>query len=215
MPAPPPVLSIFLVFICRQLSARFCRCIIALLLLCSVADHVYKSGLSAPVVLHIDLHGCKLWVSAPVVVHWCCPELRQEPALLRVLRNSPRSMPLFGFPIIVMFARYTSRKQGKLQRACACGWPKIHVCRYGPFAPVVLHIDLHGCKLWVSAPVVVHWCRPELRQEPAQLRVLRNSPRAMPLFGLLIIVMFARYTSRKQVKLQHACACGGPEIHRG
>ena len=25
--------------------------------------------------------------------------------------------------------------------------------------------------------------RPELRQEPAQLRGLRNSPRAMPLFG--------------------------------
>ena len=23
----------------------------------------------------------------PVVVHWCCPELRQEPALLRVLRK--------------------------------------------------------------------------------------------------------------------------------
>ena len=27
--------------------------------------------------------------------------------------------------------------------------------------------------------------RPELWQEPAQLRVLRNSPRAMPLFGAL------------------------------
>ena len=58
-----------------------------------------------------------------------------------------------------------------------------HGGKYGLFAPVVLHIDLHGCKLWVSAPVVVHWCRPELRQEPALLRVLRNSPRAMPLFG--------------------------------
>ena len=42
------------------------------------------------------------------------PELRQEPALLRVLRNSPRAMPLFGLPIIVMFALYTSRKQGKV-----------------------------------------------------------------------------------------------------
>ena len=45
-------------------------------------------------------------------------ELRQEPALLRVLRNSPRAMPLFGLPIIVMTALYTSRKQVKLQRAC-------------------------------------------------------------------------------------------------
>ena len=27
--------------------------------------------------------------------------------------------------------------------------------------------------------------RPELRKEPAQLRVFRNSPRAMPLFGAL------------------------------
>ena len=47
-------------------------------------------------------------------------ELRQEPALLRVLRNSPRAMPLSGLPITVMTALYTSRKQGKLQRACAC-----------------------------------------------------------------------------------------------
>ena len=29
-------------------------------------------------------------------------ELRQEPALLRVLRNSPRAMPQSGFPIIVV-----------------------------------------------------------------------------------------------------------------
>ena len=33
MPASPPVLSIFLVSICRQLSARSCRCIRAALLL--------------------------------------------------------------------------------------------------------------------------------------------------------------------------------------
>ena len=89
MPAPPPVLSIFLVFICRRFSARSCRCIIALLLPRSVAGHVYKSGPFAPVVVQIDLHGCKLWVSAPVVVHWCCSELRQEPAYL----NPPN--PLF------------------------------------------------------------------------------------------------------------------------
>ena len=98
-----------------------------------VASHVCKFGLFAPVVLHIVTHVCKSWVSAPVVgftgadppllppvgLHGCCPELRQEPALLRVLRNSPRAMPLSGLPIIVMTALYTSRKQGMLQRACA------------------------------------------------------------------------------------------------
>ena len=35
----------------------------------------------------------------------------------------------------------------------------------------------------------------ELRQKPAQLRVLRDSPRAMPLSGLPIMVMFAMYPS--------------------
>ena len=28
------------------------------------------------------------------------PELRQEPALLRVLRNSPRAMPLSGYELV-------------------------------------------------------------------------------------------------------------------
>lgn len=60
------VLSIFLVFICLVLSGHHCRFIIALLLPRSVAGHVYKSGPFAPVVVQIDLHGCKLWVSAPV-----------------------------------------------------------------------------------------------------------------------------------------------------
>ena len=128
--------------------------------------HVCKFGLSAPVVLHIELHGCRLWVFAPVVETSCAnqallppsafmdvvAELRQGPARLRVLRNSPRAMPLSGLPIMVMFARNTSREQGKLQRACACGCPKIHggesrvsaprrlihVCRSGSFAPVVV-----------------------------------------------------------------------------
>ena len=110
--------------------------------------------------------------------------------------------------------------RGRIVVFCPRGW--IHVCRSGPSAPVVLHIELHGCRLRVFAPVVLlielHGCRlrvfapvgfneccPELRQGPAQLRVLRNSPRAMPLFGLPIIVMTALYTSRKQVKLQRAC----------
>ena len=52
-------------------------------------------------------------------------EQRQEPALLRVLRNSPLAMPLFGLPVMVMTALCTSRKQGKLQSACACGGHKI------------------------------------------------------------------------------------------
>ena len=80
-----------------------------------------------------------------------------------------------------------------------------HVCRSLAFAPVVLLIELHGCESRVFAPVGFHGGCPELRQGPAQLRVLRNSPRAMPLFGLPIIVMTALYTSRKQVKLQCAC----------
>ena len=32
-------------------------------------------------------HVCKSGLSAPVVLHGCCPELRQEPAQLRVLRK--------------------------------------------------------------------------------------------------------------------------------
>ena len=73
---------------------------------------------------------------APVGFNGCCPELRQGPAQPRVLRNSPRAMPLFGLLIIVMTALYTSQKQGKLQRACAYGGPEIHVYRFGSFAPV-------------------------------------------------------------------------------
>ena len=184
-----------------------------------VACHVCKSGLFVPVIPLFHCRVCKSWVSAPVGFNECCPELRQEPALLRVLRNSPRAMPLFGFPIIVMTALYTSRKQGKLQRACAYGGPEIHVCRSGSFAPVIPLFHCHGCRSLAFAPVVGFTCAdpaflppsafmdvvPELRQEPALLRVLRNSPRAMPLFGLPIIVMTALYTSRKQGKLQHAC----------
>ena len=82
-----------------------------------VASHVCKSGLFAPVVLHIELHGCRSglfvpviplfhcrvcesWIFAHVGFHVCCPELRQEPALLRVLRNSPRAMPQFGYELV-------------------------------------------------------------------------------------------------------------------
>ena len=67
-------------------------------------------------------------------------------------------MPLSGLPIIVMTVLYTSRKQVKLQRACACGDPEIHVCKSSLFAPVVLHIELHGCKSWGFAPVPESSC---------------------------------------------------------
>ena len=56
------------------------------------------------VVVTVASHVCRLRVFAHVGFHECGPELRQEPAQLRVLRNSPRAMPLFGFPIIVMTA---------------------------------------------------------------------------------------------------------------
>ncbi len=49
-----------------------------------------------------------------------------------------------------------------------------HVCRSGPSAPVVLLIVLHGCRLWVFAPSTLMDVVLKLRQEPAQLRVLRK-----------------------------------------
>ena len=69
-----------------------------------VASHVCRSGLFAPVIPLFHCHGCKSWVFAPVVFlielhvcksglsapvgfHGCCPEQRQGPALLRVLRK--------------------------------------------------------------------------------------------------------------------------------
>ena len=45
-------------------------------------------------------HGGESWFSAPVGFHGCCPEQRQGPAQLRVLRNSPRAMPLFGYELV-------------------------------------------------------------------------------------------------------------------
>ena len=52
-----------------------------------VASHVCKSGPFAPVVLLIELHVCRSLAFAPVGFNECCPELRQGPALLRVLRK--------------------------------------------------------------------------------------------------------------------------------
>ena len=120
--------------------------------------HCYgcRSWVSAPVVLLIELHVCKSGLSAPVGFYVCCPEQRQEPALLRVLRNSPRAMPLFGFPIIVMPALCTSRKQGKLQRACAYGGPEIHVCRSGSFAPVIPLFHCYVYRLGLFAPFTTY-----------------------------------------------------------
>ena len=134
-----------------------------------VASHVCGFGLFAPVVLHIVPHVCKSGLSAPVGFHGSCPEQRQGPAQLRVLRNSPRAMPLFGLPIIVMTALYTSRKQVKLQRAFACGGPEILVCKSGTFAPVVLSFHCHGCRSWVSAPVVGSTCANPAFSPPSSL----------------------------------------------
>ena len=79
-------------------------------------------------------------------------ELRQGPAQLRVLRNSPRAIPLFGLPIIVVTALYTLRKQGKLRLTCACGGPEIHVCRSGLYAPVIPDRHCHVSRLCGFAP---------------------------------------------------------------
>ncbi len=46
------------------------------------------------------IHVCRSGPFAPVGFNECCPELRQEPALLSVLRNSPRAMPLFGYELV-------------------------------------------------------------------------------------------------------------------
>ena len=102
-------------------------------------------------------------------------------------------------------SRCSSHSFSRVRIVDICPRRLIQVCKSGLFAPVVLLIERHGCRLRVLAPVGFNECCPELRQGPAQLRVLRNSPRAMPLFGLPIIVMTALYTSRKQVKLQRAC----------
>ena len=128
--------------------------------------HVYRSGTFAPVIPLFHCHGCRSLAFAPVVGFTCADpaflppsafmdvvlEQRQRPALLRVLRNSPRAMPLFGLPIIVISALYTSRKQGKLQRACAYGGPEIHVCRSGPFAPVIPLFHCYVYRLGLFAP---------------------------------------------------------------
>ena len=50
----------------------------------------------------------------------------------------------------------------------------IHVCKFGLFAPVILLFYCHGCRSGLFAPVGLHGCCPELRQESAQLRVLRK-----------------------------------------
>ena len=126
------------------------------------------------VVVKVASHVCESRVLASVGFNDVVPELRQEPALLRVLRNSPRAMPLSGLPIIVMTALYTSRKQVKLQRACAYGGHEIHVCRSGPSAPVIPLFHCHGCRSWVLPPSALMNVVLELRQEPAQLRVLRK-----------------------------------------
>ena len=143
-----------------KVDSHVCKSWVSAPVVLLIELHVCKSGPSAPVVLLIELHVCKSGPSAPVAFHGCCPEQRQEPAQLRVLSNSPRAMSLFGLPIIVMTALYASRKQGKLQRACAYGGPEIHGCRFGSFAPVIPLFHCHGCRSLAFAPVGFHGCCP-------------------------------------------------------
>ena len=96
-------------------------------------------------------------------------------------------------PIIVMFALYTSRNKGKLQRAYACGDSEIHVCRSGLFASVVLHIELHGCKSCVSVPVVGFTCA-----DPA---ILPPSPFTLNFTGADCGLLPPSYDSRVQIRL--------------
>ena len=63
----------------------------------------------------------------------------------------------------------------------------IHVCRSGLFVPVIPLFHCHVCRSGLFAPVGFHGCCPELRQGPARLRVLLNSPRAMPLFSYELV----------------------------
>ena len=51
---------------------------------------------------------------------------------------------------------------------------ELHGCKSGLFVPVIPLFHCHVCKSWVSAPVGFHGCCSELRQEPAQPRVLRK-----------------------------------------
>ena len=49
-----------------------------------------------------------------------------------------------------------------------------HVCKFVLFAPVIPLFHCHVCRSGLSAPVGFNECCPELRQEPAQFRVLRK-----------------------------------------
>ena len=55
---------------------------------------------------------------------------------------------------------------------CPRRW--IHVCKSGLFAPVIPLFHCHGCRSWVLPPSALMNVVLELRQEPAQLRVLRK-----------------------------------------
>ncbi len=68
-------------------------------------------------------------------------ELRQEPALLRVLRNSPRAMPLSGLPIIVMTALYTSRNKVSYSAPVPAEVPRF-TCADQAFLPPSSLIDI-------------------------------------------------------------------------
>ena len=115
---------------------------------------------------------CRYAGSTAGFVHILGPHLSTVLGALLPLHYSSIAAPLRRRPRVQIRPFCTRRRPNRSSRVQIIGFcPRrwIYVCRYGPFAPVVVQIDLHGCKLWVSAPVVVHWCCPELRQEPAYL----------------------------------------------
>ena len=115
----------------------------------STAGFVHILGLHQTTVFGalLSLHYSS--IAAPVVVHWCCPEQRQEPALLRVLRNSPRSMPLFGSP--------GTPHENKVSYSSPVPADDLRFTCADPalFAPVVVQIVHHVCKTGLFAHVII------------------------------------------------------------
>ena len=67
---------------------------------------------------------------------------------------------------------FISLSRVQIMGFCPRRW--IHVCRSSLFAPVIPLFHCHGCRSWVLPPSALMNVVLELRQEPAQLRVLRK-----------------------------------------
>ena len=67
---------------------------------------------------------------------------------------------------------FISLSRVQIMGFCPRRW--IHVCKSGLFAPVIPLFHCHGCRSWVLPPSALMNVVLELRQEPAQLRVLRK-----------------------------------------